>query len=166
MIDCTRHDVVTALYQRVGRCILDKCRKMLRCRSTAEEALQEVFLRLYQDGARFESERQAFRWLYRASHNHCVDIIRTRGFKSVHAVEAEFWETVEAAGDVGRSLKDFDACRKLLAGLPERLAQVLWYIAVDGLTQDEVAELLDISRATVARDLRDAKTLMKDQNFG
>jgi RNA polymerase sigma factor (sigma-70 family) len=92
--------------------------------------------------------------------------MRSKAYRAVAEVEAEFWEQVAATSDEGKALSSLKSLRSTLDGLPDRLAEVLWYVAVDGLSQDEVAEVLEISRATVARDLRDARLLFKEKGLG
>jgi RNA polymerase sigma-70 factor (ECF subfamily) len=162
MLDCSRREVLSDLYRKLGRHILDKSLSMVRNRSLAEEVTQDVFLRLFETKARFEVERQAFRWLYQTCHNRCIDILRSKAHAAVDLVASDFWDGIAADADLGSMVRTLQASEQLLAHLPERLAQVLWYIAVDGLTQDEAAELLGVSRATIARDLRDAKERLKE----
>ena len=49
----------------------------LGCRSDADDAVQEVFLRLYQHGKGFENGEHLRRWLLRVTVNYCRDVLKS-----------------------------------------------------------------------------------------
>ena len=50
---------------------------MLGDRAAAEDATQEVFLRVHRSLGRIRGVRKAFAWLYRTATNHCLNQIRS-----------------------------------------------------------------------------------------
>ena len=53
-------------------------RRMLRDAAEAEDVAQEAFLRLWQAAPRWRPEARIGTWLYRVTHNLCIDRLRRR----------------------------------------------------------------------------------------
>ena len=60
-----------ALYENIGGRMLAVAFSILRNRQMAEDAVQEVFLRLYTSQKPFESDEHLRRWLIRVTVNTC-----------------------------------------------------------------------------------------------
>jgi len=69
-------------------------------------------------------------------------------------------------GPVDHDLLDLDAALERLADLDARKARIVELVFFTGLTQPEVADVLDISIATVERDLRAARAWLGAQLSG
>lgn len=65
--------------------------------------------------------------------------------------------------DASDELLDLDDALRALAAVDERKARVVEMVCFGGLTYDEVAAVLDISRPTAHRDLRLAKAWLHDR---
>jgi RNA polymerase sigma-70 factor (ECF subfamily) len=123
----------------------------------AEEIVQGAFLKLWDAGMTFRDDRAAFAWVYRTCHNAGLDHLRSHAtrFES-GAAAAELEGGVDVAG--GSPLAELEArqwlARQLLK-LDEREAQILGYRALDGLTQQEIAEVMGLSRKTIVRACAD-----------
>ena len=117
----------------------------------AQDAAQEVFLRLFRHLRRFDAARPIEPWLYRVTVNVCRDLQRKR------PPEAELDETAaqpeeDAADDRRRLLHE--SLRRL--GAKERACLVLREI--EGLETREVAAILGCSEATVRSQVSTART--------
>lgn len=67
------------LYRRTSAKLFGVCLRILRDRGEAEEALQEVFVKVWTKADRFSvSELSPISWLVVVARNHCIDRIRTR----------------------------------------------------------------------------------------
>lgn len=68
-----------ALYDRAGAKLFGICLRILRDRSEAEDAVQEVFTRVWLNAARFDSARgRGMTWLIAIARNHAIDRLRAR----------------------------------------------------------------------------------------
>lgn len=137
------------LYRRYGPTIYARCRRLLRDEVAAEDATQEVFLRVFRHIETAPSDQAALAWIYRISTNYCLNQIRDRS-RQAEPVE----ELPEQAGEHPEPpMIDRDLALRLLQRAPENLRApaVLYY--VDGLEQAQVAEVLGISRRTVINRL-------------
>lgn len=139
------------LYRRYGPSIYARCRRLLRDDVAAEDATQEVFLRVLKHIESAPSDQAALAWIYRISTNYCLNHIRDRS-RQAEPVD----ELPELVGEHPEPpMIDRDLAMRLLNRAPENLRApaVLYY--VDGLEQAQVAEVLGISRRTVINRLAD-----------
>jgi len=139
-------------YEEAVRAFAPKVRalawRMLGNAEDAEDAIQEVFLRLYRYRRRLDPRRDPLPWLYRVAVNVCRTMLKRRRPAPVDIDDAAEDVAVRAGhnGDQERRLAATDARRTLL-------------IALQGLSPDERAtvilrDLMGLSTAEVARALR------------
>lgn len=137
---------VDLTYRRYFPLLQQHCRRLLGNPAVAQDLAQETFVRFLK--ARIEGDdRTIVAWLYRTSANLVVDHLRQRrGSVSVEALSAtaapEVSEAAVALRSALASLSTRVSSEVLRAGLLTR---------VDGLTQPELAEVLEVSERTVRR---------------
>lgn len=138
------------LYQKLGGAALSKTLYIVPRQDVAEEILQEVFIKLWNKKVQFESLRQAYSWVYRACTNAAIDFLRKKANQT-----AELLEEVHEVDDAGVSPIDQASLKQLLGGLLKELnddeSSYFIYHHVEGMTQNEIAEVLGVSRRTVVR---------------
>lgn len=130
----------------------------------AKDATQQVFLKLFVKMEQFRSEAEFTTWLYRIVVNTCIDEQRKRkrflsladifgiGEPRVKRTQEEKYERREMSDEVQKAVADLKP--KL------RLPILLKY--VEGLSYEEIADVLEISPGTVASRLnRGHKTLAR-----
>jgi RNA polymerase sigma-70 factor (ECF subfamily) len=140
---------VAELYRSFGPAIYSRCRRLLKDPVTAEDATQEVFLRVLRHIRDAPDERAALAWVYRISTNYCLNRLRDAK-RDAEPME----ELPERAGaDLEQELMDRDLALRLVLRVPEKLRApaVLHYI--DGMEQAQVALVLGVSRRTVINRL-------------
>ena len=138
-------DRFTTLYRTYGPTLYARCRHILGDDAAAADATQETFLRLHKHLDRAPSAEEALAWIYRVATNHCLNQVRNARRRAEPVAELP-----EHAGPSPEgALLERDLARRLVATLPEKLAQVAWLHHADGLTQEEVARVLGVSRRTV-----------------
>lgn len=150
--DASQLTRVFAAHQRV---LLAHCYRFLRDVAAAEDATHDIFLKLLARPVTWPTSPRELRpWLIRIATNHCLNEVRN-GVRRTRLLSATLVEesTQEEARLVTR-----DSLAHLLSDLPSRTRQVVELTYVDGLTQDEIAAALGVSRRTVVSDLLDART--------
>lgn len=138
------------LYAEFGPVIHARCRRMLADAAQAEDAMQETFIRVlgHLDTAP-ERRDEALRWIYRIATNLCLNHLRDHKGRERPAAELpEAW----SASDEAR-IADRDLLANLVTRIPPRFSGPGWLYHVDGLELDEIAEVLGVSRRTVASRL-------------
>jgi RNA polymerase sigma-70 factor (ECF subfamily) len=152
---------ITALYCRYGDLVLGRCRTLLRNEADAQDAVQEVFLKLhrYRDSFRGESSPSTF--LFKIATTTCLNRIRTRKRRPEDPVE-ELPPAVEATDSVLDRLAVRDLVERLLAKQDERTQDCVVYHYVDGMTHDEVGDILGISGAAVRKRISTFRASLRD----
>lgn len=117
----------------------------------AQDAAQEVFLRLYRNRNRVRPDPKA--WLYRVTVNVCRDQLRRR-----RTVALE--DRSDAAPDPERALAMEERKRLVVEGLatlPERERAAVVLRDIEGLSTAEVAEILGVEEVTVRSHVSSAR---------
>ncbi len=163
-----------SLYGRYGRPCFALARRILTDEQLAQDVVQEVFLTLWRDAARFDSTRGGFSsWLLSMTHHKAVDSVRREENLRKRRTTSEMLEFQESdtpsPEDEVWSMLRRDRVRTALEGLPvpQREALVLSYFG--GYTQREIAQLTGTPLGTVKtrmlagmRRLRDALEVSVD----
>jgi RNA polymerase sigma-70 factor (ECF subfamily) len=119
----------------------------------ANEVLQDVFLTLHEKPEQFRGQSSMLTYLYAATTNACL--ARLRNELNRRRLRAEHLRDPEDDSEVARVSPETTLwVRNLLTDLPDNLSQVAIYLAIDGMTQDEIAEAMGCSRRR-ARELID-----------
>ncbi|PKP74423.1 MAG: hypothetical protein CVT84_08410 [Alphaproteobacteria bacterium HGW-Alphaproteobacteria-6] len=68
-----------ALYSQASAKLFGVCLRILRDRSEAEDAVQEVFTRIWLNARRYQADRgRGMTWLIAIARNHAIDRLRAR----------------------------------------------------------------------------------------
>lgn len=121
----------------------------------AEDALQEIFVKVYGSLDRYDPARGAFStWLYRMTVNHCLNQ-RRKARPRAELVEA-YGAGEAPARSVEERLADEEAVRKALQSLSGKLRVVIVLRYYHELSYAEIAQILDIPLGTVQSRLNQA----------
>ena len=134
---------IAALFQRQQPRVYRQALRILRNPSDAEEATQEVFVRALRGATTFQEQSLPTTWLHRITTNYCLNLIRDRRRR------AELDEGRELLPSSPLGADDRYLLRTLLAGADEQQARAVLYVHLDGLSHDEAARKLGVSRRTV-----------------
>ena len=139
-------DEVAQAYAQFGPSVLRRCRRLLGEAALAEDALQEVFTRLFRYGDAYRSADSKLLWLYRVADRCSFDILARRRAPSGAPAD-------EPSADQAALLEYRDGARRLLGRFDGRVrrAAILYY--VDELSLDQIAREVGWSRKTLARKL-------------
>jgi RNA polymerase sigma-70 factor (ECF subfamily) len=146
-------------------------------RHDAEDVVQEVFVRLHGKLEQFQGEARLSTWLYRMTVNASLDALRR--FKRRQKWETSLALIVNEEGLARESSGQLDhtemseKLRKALSRLRKPFRIVVVLRDFEGMAYDEIAEVLQIDKGTVASRLHRAyaklkKELMQlgiDQNY-
>jgi len=138
------------LYRTYGPVVYRRCLRILKDPEAAKDATQEVFMKLIRDMAKLEDRETVLPWIYRVATNHCLNHRRNASRRG-EGLDAPPLELAASTG--GDAIPDRQLARRLLARFDETTQTVAVGVLVDGMEQEEVAEVLGISRRTVARKL-------------
>lgn len=143
-----RHLSLADCYARYGSIVLRRARALMGSPAEASEVLQDVFLMLHEKPEQYRGQSSMVTYLYSAT-THCC-LARLRNEANRRRLREEHLPDPENDADAPRvSPETAVLARRVLARLPDNLAQVAVYMAVDGMTQDEIAETMGCSRRRV-----------------
>jgi RNA polymerase sigma-70 factor (ECF subfamily) len=144
----TEREVAEA-YARYGPLVLLRCRRILRDPGAAEDALQEVFLRLWRYGEGFRGAESKVSWLYRVAERCCFD----RLARQKRRAEVPLEDQPEQGNAALAPVEDWNVVVRFFGQLEQRLQRVAVLHYIDELTQEEIAAEVGWSRQTVAKKL-------------
>lgn len=141
---------IDALYRTYGDMVLGRCRSLLRSEADAEETCQEVFLRLWRYRDTFRGEASPTTFLFKITTSTCLNRLRTRRRHPEDLVD-ELPPGALCQDGLLSEVESRELLRSLTAAEDERTMACLVYHHLDGMTHDEVGELLGISGAAVRK---------------
>ena len=143
----SQDDRLTELYRTYGAAIYWRCLRILGDRGSAEDAMQETFMRVHRHLDRTPDGDDAVRWICRIATNYCLNELRNAKRRAEPVADLP-----ERALDLA-DLADRDLARQVIARAPEDQRAIAWLYHVDGFDQEEVARTLGVSRRTVVSKL-------------
>ncbi len=134
-------------------------------REDSLEVVQDVFLSVYHHIQTFRQDSSLATWLRKITLHHCLNWKRKwkRRFKWHHRSleqENDFEPTEENLNDpelLFREKQLEGALMKEIQALPEKLRLVFVLNAIEGLSYDEISEILNIKKGTVSSRLHLAR---------
>jgi RNA polymerase sigma-70 factor, ECF subfamily len=136
---------VGVLYSRFGPTIYARCRRMLKDGAAAEDATQEIFMKVLRHIDSAPNETAVLPWIHRITTNHCLNLLRD-GKRHAEVVESVPEMHVD---DVEDSVVTKNFAEKFLRDTPEDLKAPAVLYHVKGMEQSKVARVLGVSRRTV-----------------
>ncbi len=138
---------VGELFRRHGAMVYRRAFRLLGRREDAEEATQEVFIRVMRSGSGFEGRSGVTTWLYQITTHYCLNLLRDRARR--RQLLQENAPEGEASGAAAPAASELLHLRRLLAEADEQQARAAVYVYLDGMSHEEAAELLGVSKRTV-----------------
>lgn len=157
------------LFARWGGRLLGYLQRMVSDTATAEELVQETFLRVHRSRERYRAESRFSTWLYRIGTNLALNELRRPRRKWPHASvdDSESPVPLVAGGAGPETLVEARlAVAELgreLERLPERQRMALWLSAVEGFSYAEVAEALETSDKSVKSLVHRARATLAER---
>jgi RNA polymerase sigma-70 factor, ECF subfamily len=149
-----RHpEALAALYDRHAPALLALARRILDGSPDAEDVVQEVFVHVWNQAARYDPSRSSFStWLMLITRSRAIDRLRNRKVverthEASHAVPAEHASPEGAEAVLMRERRE--RVRREMESLPPEQRQVIEMAFYQGLTQSEIAAQADLPLGTV-----------------
>lgn len=143
--------------------------RMLRDRELAEDMVQEAFLRYVRKPLSYGEPRQRVAWLYRVTHNLCVDWLKRETKRT------EIYDRIRRQPPASNDGSDIIALDRwqYIEGLLDRLSdkqkEVIVLFFQEGLSYKEIAEVTGYSMSNVGmllhRGLKKLRAALEDENI-
>ena len=141
-------------------------RRLLANDQDAQDAVQEVFLRVHRHLGRFNESANFGNWLYRITVNVCRDLHRKRGARAVpleHLSITAREPAVPEPDPLGQTLRaeELRFLTAALRRLPDKERAALVLRDLEGLSTKDVASVLRSSETTVRSQISSARGKLK-----
>lgn len=147
------------LYETHHRVVVGLAFNLLHDREDAEDVAQDVFLAAWRSGASYTPARGSVRtWLLSMVRHRCIDHLRARA-RRAHTRSAELIVHQDAHGSASEAIESADSAAVLVFlhdRLPDEQRQAVELAYFHGLSQTEIANLLDLPLGTVKGRIRNA----------
>ena len=153
--------------------ILNYCFRMLGNRSDAEDAAQEVFVKVYRFIGSFTGQSSFSTWLYKVASNVCFDILRKRKRRGGESLSLQQYTAEGEEFDLpleddsyspDRSFQRTEAQRVLKEAL-EKLSpehrRVIILRDIEGLSYEEIAGIVGTAAGTVKSRINRARQILQ-----
>ncbi len=162
------------LYDRYARVVYSFALRIVGDPSLAEELLQEVFFRAWQQGGAFRATRGSFiTWLLSITHNLAIDELRKRRRRPQRAENNTSEESEQLLPEMPDESQDVeeevwlaslrDRIADALASLPPAQREAIELAYFQGLTQREIAERLGEPLGTIKTRMRLGMQKLREQ---
>jgi len=160
-------EAFSVLVKRYERRVVGVALAVVHNQDDALELAQETFVRAFENLSKFESRSSFSTWLYRIAANLAIDFWRREGRHSVLRGEDAENELAKLPSPTGDSFKTATR-NELRERLDEALQQltpehraVILLREVEGLSYDEISEVLQCPRGTIMSRLHYARTRLR-----
>jgi RNA polymerase sigma-70 factor, ECF subfamily len=147
------HETISDLFRQLAPALFRRCRRLLGNDEEARDATQDAFVRLIQRGEDLDDPAHRVAWLYRVSTNVCLDRLRRR-WRSLPLPPEALPEIPDERPRFDDVLASREQLSRILEAATESERQVLVYWIFDGMTQTEIARLMNTSRRTIGERIR------------
>lgn len=154
----------TAIYERYHKLLYVLAYKYLKDNDTAKDAVQQIFLKFWESRSLFSIHINLRNYLYTMLKNHLLNEIRN----NYTALEKNYelaQETIEYENEILSKLEEKEMTEQLyraIDSLPEQKKAVCLYKLKDSLSNQEIAEKMQISIPTVKTHYSQAIKLLRE----
>jgi len=148
------------LYKRYGGKVFSKCISLLKDEELANDATQDVFMKIYLNLAKFSGKSKFSTWVYSITYNYCIDFIRRRKKDRNLFSDDEVENVGEVIDDVPeKELLEMEVSRLkvVLEKIPLGDKTVLLMKYQDEMSIKEIAEILEKSESAIKMKIKRAK---------
>jgi RNA polymerase sigma-70 factor (ECF subfamily) len=138
---------LATLFERHHARVYGYCLRMTGNRSTAEDLVQDVFMKMLKYKATFKNDSELVPWMFGIARNACLGQLRKAAADHLPAGSDDSLAAAET--DEPRDEQQADLVRRALLKLPAERREVLVLSRYEYKTYDEIARVLDCSVGAV-----------------
>jgi len=147
------------LYVKYSNKVFSKCISLLKNEALAQDATQDIFLKIFLNLSKFGGKSKFSTWIYSITYNYCIDLIRkAKKEKNI------FSEDIENAPDLAEEVPDsalleieVKKLKIILDKIPVGDKAVLLMKYQDDMSIKEISESLDKSESAIKMKIKRAK---------
>lgn len=148
------NDEIIDIYNRHIDMVYRICLMYLKSVPDAEDAVQDVFLKLMRSNRKFKSSEHEKAWLIVTSQNHCKNMLKNWWRKKRTDIN-----NIPEPSYVEDLTKDY--IWEQVISLPNKYKMVIYLYYYEGYSTEEISKILDIKSSTIRTQLRTARKRLK-----
>ncbi len=150
------------LYKRYSGKIFGKCISLLKDEEDAEDSVQEIFMKILLNMAKFSGKSRFSTWIYSITYNYCIDRIRRKKKDPSLLVEdLSNHDVPEDVNDVFLLEMEIGRLKVVLDEIPTKDRSILLMKYQDEMSIKEIGQLLDKSESAIKMKIKRAKQKFK-----
>lgn len=156
-------DAFDRIYWKYQHAVYRNALKLARGESEAEDILQEVFISLWEKREAIDPTRSVAGWLFVASYNRSVNVLKKKLRESLAIDNLSFEETDQEAKSESEIVSlQINLLNEAISKLPKQKRRVFELCKLQGKTYEEAAHEMNISKHTVKEYLSEAIHFIKE----
>ena len=166
---CRRGDIraLEDIYHVYGQRVYRLCLRMMGGSADAEDAVQQVFLRVFDQAAKFSGQSAFSTWVYRVTANHCLNVLKASRRNPVTSISdaPEAPLVSQAAPSPLEAAADADEqalAARLLGSLGPEDRVIIVLREIEELTYRQIAYVLEVPIGTVMSRLHRARRILRE----
>ena len=148
-------------YERHWKDVYRLCFLYLKNEADAEDATEDVFVKVLRGHFVFQDEIHERKWLTVTAGNLCKDRLKSPARRFMDSLEDKNMPEIAAPQP-----EDYSYVREAVMALSPKLKEVVWLYYYEGYSGDEIASLLGRPPSTVRNQLKDAREWLKKRLEG
>jgi RNA polymerase sigma-70 factor (ECF subfamily) len=156
------HAAFTSLIRGCDERMRRLAHRVLGDPTSADDALQDAYVKAYRNLATFDGRSTFSTWLYTIVYRTCLDQIRSRN-RRAEVDLSTVGEQPGAGSDHAARHADADALTQALHDLPPDQIAAVVLVEVDGCTYEEAAKILGVAEGTVSSRVTRARQALRDR---
>lgn len=139
------------LYNMYGDSMHGVIYNIVRDSDTAEEIMQDVFIKAWNNSSSYAPEKgRFFTWILNIARNAAIDKTRSKAFKnSKKNLDAEYFVDILQTSESLDDKTDAIGIKKFVKKLAKKCIEVIELLYFKGYTQQEASEALDMPIGTI-----------------
>jgi RNA polymerase sigma-70 factor (ECF subfamily) len=144
-----RTAALATLFERHHARVYGYCLRMTGNRSTAEDLVQDVFMKMLKYKATFKDDSDLVPWMFGIARNSCLAHLKRRANDRLPLNEPAEEAAVDETADERHDDRETELVREALLRLPAERREVLVLSRYEYKSYDEIARVLDCSVGAV-----------------
>ena len=153
------------IYNEYAKLVYNLSLHYLHNTEDAQEATQDVFVKIYNKIEGFNNKSSLKTWIYRITINHSLDVIKSKNRKLRVLFSREYEDNYKIDFDhPGIKVESKEVVEKIMKeinSLPENQKTALILKGIEGLSQKEIASILKIKEKALESLLSRARANLK-----
>lgn len=152
------------LYKRYSGKIFGKCISLLKRESLAEDATQDVMMKILMNLSKFSGKSRFSTWIYSITYNYCIDYLR-RKKKDQSVYVDDFIENLDREDDVEDQFlleTNVKRLKVILDDIPTGDRTILLMKYQDEMSIKEIGGILEKSESAIKMKIKRAKQKFRD----